>query len=628
MIVAMVVIGAGWTDVWAAALWRASVQGGIVLALAWVITRAFARMSPAFKCWVWRVAYLKLLVALCWAVPIPLRVLPASRAAAPVVAGTPVETPTTVEPADVRPRATPAAPAPARTIVLHDALFAAWGAGALLLALRLAFGWRAARAIRRGTVAVDDVALLRTCAELATAYGLTRAPALAYNAALRSPLLLGPIRPLIVLPADAGARHPPDALRLMLAHELAHLKRRDLWWNWLTAVAQGLFFFHPLVWLAAREWRLAQESACDEAAVAATGTSPARYGDMLLDVIAGPRPPRRPLFSVPPATAAAGVAESRWSVRRRLTAMKHFNLQPPRRRSALRRGLAVVAVSLVATLSLVPLRLAAKEPAPPDNTDRPDVVPNGGPGEAAAEARLRSERAPEEETLLELGELSFLKSPEAELAAGADGVVRGVHVEVGQPVKKGDALVELDPARAVAELNLAKADLELKKLEFQRKQRLHAQGNKGINELELTEAEVGLKRAENLLAIKEHELEQTRVVAPFDGVVAKVSVRPGVFLARGGAAVTVVQTDTMWSEVELHPAALAILKKGTRAEMTPSGVPPAQEKTYLGRVTSISPVLRPGGQTGTVRVQFDTPPADLRPGTYVKVRFLRAKPGE
>jgi len=627
MNIAMVVIGAGWTDAWSAAMGRASVQGGIALALAWVITRAFARIPPAFKCWVWRVAYLKLLVALWWAAPIPLRVLPAARAAAPVVAATPVEVPTTVEPADVQPRATPAAPAPARAIHRDDALFAAWGAGVLLLTLRLAFGWRAARAIRRGSVAVDDVALLRTCAELATAYGLSRAPPLAHNSALRSPLLLGPIRPLIVLPADAAARHPPDALRLMLAHELAHLKRRDLWWNWLPALAQGLFFFHPLVWLAAREWRLAQEIACDEAAVAATGASPARYGDMLLDLIAGPRLPRRPVFSVPPATAAAGVAESRGSVRRRLTAMKHFNLQPPRGRSALRRGIALFTVSVAAALSLVPLRLAAKEPAPPDNTDAPNVVPDPFPQRAAAEARLRAERAPEEETLLELAELSFLKSPEAELAAGADGVVRGVHVEVGQPVKKGDALVELDPARAAAELNLAKADLELKKLEFQRKQQL-LQQKKAINELEVTEAQVGLKRAENLLAIKEHELEQTRVVAPFDGVVAKVSVRPGVFLARGGAAVTVVQTDTMWSEVELHPAALAILKKGTRAEMTPSGVPPAQEKTYLGRVTSISPVVKPGSQTGTVRVQFDSPPADLRPGNYVKVRFLRDKPKE
>jgi len=68
------------------------------------------------------VAYLKLLVAFCWAAPIPLRLLPAARAGAPMATATPVEAPAAVELNDLRPRATPAASAPARTIRRDDAL--------------------------------------------------------------------------------------------------------------------------------------------------------------------------------------------------------------------------------------------------------------------------------------------------------------------------------------------------------------------------------------------------------------------------------------------------------------------------------------------------------------------------
>ncbi len=67
----------------------------------------------------------------------------------------------------------------------------------------------------------------------------------------------------------------------MLAHELAHIRRHDLAWGWLAALAECLFFFHPLVRLGNREWELAQEIACDELVVHITDASQADYGTML-----------------------------------------------------------------------------------------------------------------------------------------------------------------------------------------------------------------------------------------------------------------------------------------------------------------------------------------------------------
>jgi hypothetical protein len=62
---------------WASAMARACWQGGIALALAWAVCRAWPVLPPRARCWLWRLAYLKLLVALLWATPVDLPLLPA-----------------------------------------------------------------------------------------------------------------------------------------------------------------------------------------------------------------------------------------------------------------------------------------------------------------------------------------------------------------------------------------------------------------------------------------------------------------------------------------------------------------------------------------------------------------------
>ena len=71
----------------------------------------------------------------------------------------------------------------------------------------------------------------------------------------------------MILPAGIAEHFDERDLRIMLAHELVHVKRHDLAWNWLPTVTGWLLFFHPLVWLATRGWCEAQEAACDEALI-------------------------------------------------------------------------------------------------------------------------------------------------------------------------------------------------------------------------------------------------------------------------------------------------------------------------------------------------------------------------
>src|SRR5690242_17934867 len=64
-----------WAASWAAAIGRACWQGGLAIGLAWILCRALPRLPGRFQCWLWRLAYLKLLVAFLWAVPFDLPLL-------------------------------------------------------------------------------------------------------------------------------------------------------------------------------------------------------------------------------------------------------------------------------------------------------------------------------------------------------------------------------------------------------------------------------------------------------------------------------------------------------------------------------------------------------------------------
>jgi beta-lactamase regulating signal transducer with metallopeptidase domain len=107
--------------------------------------------------------------------------------------------------------------------------------------------------------------------------GLLRSPA------LTSPLVVGALRPRLIIPANFEQRHPRALRTLMLAHEQQHLERGD------TRIAAGaallvcVFWFHPLVYYALRLLRIDQEMACDAAALAHSGTDRKLYAQALID---------------------------------------------------------------------------------------------------------------------------------------------------------------------------------------------------------------------------------------------------------------------------------------------------------------------------------------------------------
>lgn len=143
-------------------------------------------------------------------------------------------------------------------------LEAAWALGVVLLLLRLLGGWYVMR--RRILLSTPlDYPLSRLMSKME----MSGTVHLLESAIVNTPQVFGWLRPVILIPAATLAQLSPEQLEAILAHELAHIRRRDFMVNLLQLVAESLFFYHPAVWWVSSRIREERELCCDDIAVEA-----------------------------------------------------------------------------------------------------------------------------------------------------------------------------------------------------------------------------------------------------------------------------------------------------------------------------------------------------------------------
>ena len=138
------------------------------------------------------------------------------------------------------------------------------------------------------------------------------------------------LRPVVFVPAGLLARAPADQLEALLAHELAHIARKDWLWNGVQCVVETVLFFHPAVWWLGKRIRQEREHACDDLAVAACGNPIA-----LAEALASLAAQRHTL--APPTLAATG-----GSLMQRITRL--LSVPPTRARRGALAALGVLAI--------------------------------------------------------------------------------------------------------------------------------------------------------------------------------------------------------------------------------------------------------------------------------------------
>ncbi|HMF12481.1 MAG TPA: M56 family metallopeptidase, partial [Gemmataceae bacterium] len=195
----------------------------------------------------------------------------------------PVSTPS-VE-ASVRGATAEAASSRPRGDRIERLLPAVWLAGCLVFALRLL---ATAVVLRRRLSAcrnVTDAVVLGLLKASSRLIGLKRVPRLLVTPEAVSPCIIGILEPRIVVPESIVTAPSTAPLRRVLAHELAHLVRGDLWTNWLLLAARTVHWFNPAAWWAIRQMQDEREAACDELALAFLGEGDrSAYAGTILDL--------------------------------------------------------------------------------------------------------------------------------------------------------------------------------------------------------------------------------------------------------------------------------------------------------------------------------------------------------
>ncbi len=158
-------------------------------------------------------------------------------------------------------------------------------------------------------------------------FGISRSIELLETDAVQSPALFGLFRLRLLLPRGIGGQFSPRELRYIFLHELAHVKRGDLWLNWLVTLLQIFHWFNPLLWFGFARLRADRELACDELALLRAGDQAGTaYGETVVKLLENLNRPA----AIP---GLVGILEDKKQMRRRIAMIANF--RKPSRWSAL-----------------------------------------------------------------------------------------------------------------------------------------------------------------------------------------------------------------------------------------------------------------------------------------------------
>jgi beta-lactamase regulating signal transducer with metallopeptidase domain/HEAT repeat protein len=361
-------------DLGAAQSWNAPlvlllIKATLILVAALGITLAMQRASAGARHLVWLVTLVALVMMpalTAWA-PLRLEILPAEPTPSAVVAPktTPIildapsrtivlNAPTSAPTAGVATPAPVAASAPSHGVIsalrsasLWSIALGAWAIIAAAILLSLTWSSLVVRRLVRRSRALDDQSWMTPLYEVSDRMGLAEPPRLLLSDDAKMPFACGLTTPTIVLPAECESWSHERRLAVLL-HELAHVRRRDLAGHTLGRLVCAVYWFHPLVWTAARKLRDESERACDDLALAC-GTRATDYAEHLLDIVTSVRRETTPMVALAMAR--------RKEFEGRMLAILDPELRhstPSRRQSA----------ALIGALVLISVVIGAATPAP------------------------------------------------------------------------------------------------------------------------------------------------------------------------------------------------------------------------------------------------------------------------
>lgn len=206
------------------------------------------------------------------------------------------------------------------------------------------------------------------------------------------------------------------------------------------------------------------------------------------------------------------------------------------------------------------------------------------------------------------------------VGAELPGVVREIDFDSGATVRRGAVLVKLDTSTEEAQLDAARADARLARLNADRARTLRAREANSISDLDAALAK--LQAADAAVANLRAIIAKKTIRAPFDGRVAIRQVELGQVVPAGGPIASLQSVDRIYAEFWLPQQQLATLTFGQDVVATSDTFPEAKWK---GRVSTINTEVDVATRNVKVRATLDNPDGRLRPGMFANVEVLASQ---
>lgn len=196
----------------------------------------------------------------------------------------------------------------------------------------------------------------------------------------------------------------------------------------------------------------------------------------------------------------------------------------------------------------------------------------------------------------------------------AGHVAKVYYPEGGVPVKAGTILVQLDDLSAKAKLDQAEAALAYSAADYSRKKTLGKRGAISKQAIDQALADLKIKQAQRDEAAT--DLAHTNLLAPFDGILGKVTVTPGDYVTIGQKIVPLTNISHLRAEYEIPEKYLSQLKIGQQVRISTNTWP---DKIFTGAVTFVAPTVNPDNRTISLFADVPNDQGLLTSGLFVDV---------
>lgn len=507
-----------------------------------------------------------------------------------------------------------------------------WCLGAVATALCVGVGLLGTKRLIRSSTCIPE-ALQRLQNSLSEDFALLQKIPILISDRIISPVLVGLLKPVILLPAAASG-WDEETFRFVVLHELAHVRRWDNLANFIQRLVEVVLFFQPALWLVSHWVRTEREVCCDRFVVNKTG-SPKGYA--------------RTLFQMAQHTPnsfhqLATTSMARQSIVHRITRV--LNKEEPMKVS-FTWSLVVCAGIAFALCLFVPASTAdesnaGQEPTPErsDNTAAADTDTKALPSKSTSEKQVIN--GVEVGRIVGESRQCKFEAERIEIRTRARGTISSIAVEAGTEVKKGQVIAELDSAILRSELaeldhkakstilvDFATVTVEQEQLRLSDMiEKIQKAGGVVFTAYEIREQEFQIQKAKaelkkatedkegvRLAAItKREQLANYTMVSPSDGIVTSVAAHQGAAVADLTTVAEIVsQSDlSMFVKFENSQSTTSV-RLGDVVRFTPDDT---NLQPIFGRVVKID------NARSTVLCQMKNPREIIREGTMGTATFF------